>query len=284
MIFTQRLTKNEVESVRRPCRDKSGQCPRLGLALLLAVFACAPRTGTPASRESHEALFAQAGAAYQKGDFQEAERDYRLLVEKGLRSGALYYNLGNSCFKQKKLGDAVYYWEMAKRLLPEDPDVRENLELANLLVVDRIEVPQDPLPIRWLDSAVHRLTIQQEGKILLALFIFANVLIAIFLLSGNPRLASRALIAAAAAGIIVAILGMSFGWKIYEKSHRAEGVVIEQKADARSGPGPENITVFTVHEGIVLRIRGESGGWYQISLPNGWSGWLPKDSVRAISD
>ncbi len=252
--------------------------------LLLVSLGGIPRAGSAAARESHEGLFAQAGAFYQKGDYQGAEREYRLLVDKGLRSGVLYYNLGNACFKQKKLGEAIYYWEMAKRLLPGDADVRENLELANLLVVDRIEIPPDPLPVRWLDAAVHKFTVQQEGRILLALFILANAVFAVYLLSANPRLAYRALAVSLALGVAVLVIGLSFGWKIYESSSRVEGVVIEQKADARSGPGAENITVFTVHEGILLRIRGESGGWYQISLPNGWSGWLPRNAVRALTD
>jgi hypothetical protein len=257
--------------------------PLLPILLLFALGGI-PQPGSSASRESHEALFAQAGALYQKGDYQSAERDYRLLVDKGLRSGALYYNLGNTCFKQKKLGEAIYYWEMAKRLLPGDPDVQENLDLANLMVIDRVEIPPNPLPVRWLDTAVHKFTIQQEGRFLLGAFILANAVFAVYLLSTNPRLAYHALTISLALMVGVVAVGLSFGWKIYEGSNRTEGVVIEQKADARSGPGAENITVFTVHEGILLRIRGESGGWYQISLPNGWSGWLPRSAVRELSN
>jgi SH3-like domain-containing protein len=57
---------------------------------------------------------------------------------------------------------------------------------------------------------------------------------------------------------------------------------VEAKADIRSGPGRENVTVFTVHEGIFVRVRGEAAGWYQVSLPNGWSGWVEKDVLRVL--
>ncbi len=43
--------------------------------------------------------------------------------------------LGNACFKQRKLGEAIYYWEKARRQMPADAEVRENLQLANLLIV-----------------------------------------------------------------------------------------------------------------------------------------------------
>jgi len=204
------------------------------------------------------------------------------LIERGFEGGALYYNLGNACFKQQKLGEAIYFWQKARQRLPGDPDIRENLELASLLVVDRIEVPADPLPLRWLDSAVHRLTIAQESWLVLLLFMAANGLVALHMLVKSPRLAFRALISAFTAGSLALLFTCSLTWKIYEKANRQEGVVIEQKADVRSGPGTENITVFAVHEGILLRIRGESGGWYQVSLPNGWSGWLQKNSIRVL--
>ena len=42
-------------------------------------------------------------------------------------------------FKQKRLGEAIYYWEKARHKLPADQEIQENLELANLLIVDRIE-------------------------------------------------------------------------------------------------------------------------------------------------
>ena len=249
-------------------------------ALILALVI--PVAVMGATREALTALFAQANAHYQSGDFGSAEQLYRQLAAKGADSGELYYNLGNACFKQKKLGEAIYYWEKARRRLPGDPDIRENLELASLLVVDRIEVPPDPLPLRWLDNAVHRLTINQDCWIVLALFMLTNVLLAAYLGTRSRRAAMRALIPALVCGAFLVLFVGFLSWKVYEKNARQEGVVIEQKADVRSGPGTENITVFTVHEGILLNVRGETGGWYQVSLPNGWSGWLQKGAVLVL--
>src|SRR6058998_3469343 len=126
------------------------------IKLILSLLAAA---GAALASESLTALFAEANDTYQKGDFVSAERIYKRLVDAGVDSGTLYYNLGNSCFKQKKLGEAIYFWEKARQKLPRDQDLQENLELANLLVVDRIEMPADPLPVRLLDNAVHLLSI-----------------------------------------------------------------------------------------------------------------------------
>ncbi len=85
-----------------------------------------------------------------------------------------------------------------------------------------------------------------------------------------------------ALGLLAALLACSAGWKIYQKAHRHQGIITEQKVDIRSGPGTDNITVVTVHEGMKVSIRGEANGWYQVGLPNGWNGWIPHDSLRIL--
>ncbi len=149
-------------------------------------------------------------------------------------------------------------------------------------MVDRVEVPPEPLPLRWLNGAIHRLTMNQGCLICLALFVVTNVLLSAYLLARSRRASLQALTLTLAAGMFFALSAGALAWRVIEKNTRQEGVVVEQKADVRSGPGNENITVFTVHEGILVRVRGETGGWYQVSLPNGWSGWLEKGVVRLL--
>jgi tetratricopeptide (TPR) repeat protein len=247
--------------------------------LAVLIWGAAGRAGIA---QSLGTVLSQGNAHYQSGDFAGAERSYRLLLDQGVDSGIVYYNLGNSCFKQKKLGEAVYYWEKARRRLPGDSDVLENLQLANLLIVDRIDVPEAPLPVRILSRLVNFFTISQESRIVLALFVIANVLFGIHVLLRRPRIAFWALTGSLTAVLLLLLFAGSLAWKIYQQDHRREGVIVEQQVDIRSGPGIENVTVVTVHEGIVVQVRSESNGWYQISLPNGWNGWLPEASVRIL--
>jgi len=227
-------------------------------------------------------IFARGNAEYQRGDYASAERHYREIIDSGIDSGPVYYNLGNTCFKQKRLGEAIYYWEKAGQKSPSDREIRENLELARLMLVDRIEVPADPPPLRFLSRVAGFLTIEQELRLVVILFIAANAFFLIYLFAKTPRHAFRALAACFVVGVLFLISAASLSWKIYEKDFRKTGVVIEQKVDVKSGPGSENITIFTIHEGINVRIHESSNGWYQISLPNGWNGWLPQDDVRIL--
>jgi tetratricopeptide (TPR) repeat protein len=234
------------------------------------------------AREQAAGFFDQGNADYQKGNYESAESRYRQILDLGIDSGSIYYNLGNACFKQKKLGEAVYFWEKAQQKLPSDREIKENLELARLLLVDRIEVPPNPLPVQLLTRAAELLTIEQEALLVLALFLVTNILLSLYLFKKNSSRAFRALLACFCAGILFLIFTCSLSWKIYERDFRKNGVVIEQRVDVRSGPGKENITVFTIHEGIKVRVHGSTNGWYQISLPNGWNGWLPQDDIRIL--
>ena len=117
---------------------------------------------------------------------------------------------------------------------------------------------------------------------LLGLFLVSNALFTVYLLAKNPRNSFRALIGCLAVGFLLVIVGCSISWKIYERDYRKKGIVVEQKVDVRSGPGNENTNVFTIHEGIKVRVLRSNNGWYQISLPNGWNGWLQQESIRVL--
>ncbi|HTY64702.1 MAG TPA: BatD family protein [Acidobacteriota bacterium] len=235
-----------------------------------------PNQGVP------ERLFAQGNAEYQKGNYESAERYYSQILNSGFDSGPLYFNLGNACFKQKRLGDAIYYWEKAKTRLPGDREIQENLELANLLIPDRIEISDSPFPVRAITAATGIFTVKQETWMVLALFIAANVLLALCMLAKNSRNSFRALLCCMGLTLLLLVSASSLSWKIYDQDYRKKGIVVEQKVDVRSGPGSENMAVFTIHEGMKVRVHTSNNGWYQISLPNGWSGWLRQDCIRIL--
>jgi len=249
-------------------------------AVSLLTLVVAGRLDARPLGSSAAAAVAAGNAAYQRGDFAAAERDYRRAFDGGATGPTVSYNLGNACFKQRKLGEAIFWWEKARRVDPEDADVRENLEFARQLVVDRIEVPPDPFPVRVLRSASHLLPERTESWLLVSLLAAANGCFALWLFAERRRPAAAALFGLSIAVFAAMLIGASLAWKVAERSSLREGVVIEQKVDIRSGPGDENTVLFSVHEGTVVRVRGEAGRWLQVSLPNGWNGWLKAEAVK----
>jgi hypothetical protein len=248
------------------------------LTSLLPASLCA----APVENEAAAMLFSRANKSYESGDYAAASGDYLKLIGSGIESGSLYYNLGNARFKEGKLGEAIYYWEKARQEMPTDPDILQNLELSHLLLVDRIDVPEDPLPVRVFNSFINLLTIGQFGWLALSLHLIANLLLAACLLNLKPQWGFGLRIASVSVWAMVILLAGILTWRVYDTTHRGNAIVVEQKVDLRSGPGSENIIVFTVHEGIRVRVRNHVQGWYQVILPNGWNGWLQQQSILIL--
>ncbi len=273
--------------MKRVCKKQNRiyeQAKSIAIILYVACICLAfvSRGGAFQREEDLASYFEQGNSEYQKGNFTAAEKYYRTILDSGIESGALYYNLGNACFKQKRLGNAIYYWEKALEKMPADREVRENLELAYLLIIDRLEIPEYPLPVQFLSRMMRIFTVNQEVWLMLTLFIASNALFSIYLLARNPRHSYRALIGCTVTGILFLLAACSLSWKVYERDYRKNAIVVEQKVDVRSGPGNENITVFTIHEGLKVRVLRSSDGWYQIGLPNGWSGWLLQENIQIL--
>ncbi len=82
--------------------------------------------------------FFEANRAYKSDQYREAAEGYLNLVEKGFKSGHLYYNLGNAYFRLGDLGKAILYYEKARLLIPRNDDLRFNLSHANDQTLDAV--------------------------------------------------------------------------------------------------------------------------------------------------
>ena len=113
-----------------------------GLALALCLL---PASGLAGQEE----MVLQGNQLYQEGSYDRALDAYLSVYESGYEAGGLHYNIANTYFKLGDVPRAILFYERAARLMPGDPDVAANLELARSLTVDDI----DPLPRFWLLQA-----------------------------------------------------------------------------------------------------------------------------------
>src|SRR5450756_8753 len=86
------------------------------VALLLAVNAW------NAKATSAESDFDAANKLYEQGKFTEAVGAYEKLIQSGSGSAALYFNLGDACFKAAQVGRALVAYRQAAQLSPRDQD------------------------------------------------------------------------------------------------------------------------------------------------------------------
>jgi tetratricopeptide (TPR) repeat protein len=229
-----------------------------------------------------DARFADGNDAYERGEYSEAVSIYREVASSGLISPALHYNLGNALFKAGILGEAILEYERALALDPGDPDSRENLEYLRTLTVDEITPAASPLSALGIPFLLGLTTPSQDAVVVLTGWILAGGAVGVGVTARRERLRRIAWYLAGALIVPVIIAGAALATKTTMESSRQYGILLVQEEEVLSGAGEENPALFTVHEGLKVRIRGGAEGWTQISLENGLTGWLPNDSLGLI--
>jgi len=250
--------------------------------ILWSLLLLAGVASDPAGSETAvlQGLFRSGIEAYDSQDYDRAIERWLELRRFRVESAALEYNLGNAYFKRREYGRAVLHWERALRLDPDDREARDNLGLVRGMLVD--EVPgQDGL----LAGAVAGLRrwVPLEAAVWLAIGLWLALggvaLVAQLSAGATRRLALAAVLVSSLAVAVVAPLA----WlEVRAAEDHERWVVLAPAVDARSGPGEQYTTVFTVHEGLVVRRRGSASGWERVRLPNGLDGWVPAATVERI--
>ena len=251
------------------------------IMLILALLACLlllPATAAAAGPGADE-RFRRAGADYEAGRFEEAAAAYETILSEGFEDARVYFNLGNARFKQSRLGPAILAYERALQIDPADPDVAENLAYANQLIADKVGSPEKPFAAAILAALEKRFGADRAARIFL-LFVSIAGFAALPLWFG-PRRAFR--VALRAVVSIALPLGLIFLFitlvDVYQPGRAQYAVILADSVDGRSTPAGDGTVLFTVHEGLKVEVRSERGGWINVTLPNGLTGWI--ESSRA---
>lgn len=246
-----------------------------------ALLAAALLAAGGAAAETPEEMFDQGNAAYEQGRFADAAAAYETVLRYGIRDPRVEYNLGNAKFRLGELGPAILHWERALRMDPTDADIRANLEYARTLCFDRVEPPELLAAVRWIRAIQDRLGPDRQAWAFLAVVWIVAGLLA-FKLSRPGRWDASAgwtIAALIAAALLVAGSAQATHRRL--EGERV-GVVLDDVVEVLAGPGENNPTLFTVHEGLTLEIRADRGEWIQVSLPNGLNGWIPGGSLGQV--
>jgi tetratricopeptide (TPR) repeat protein len=228
-------------------------------------------------------LFDEGNRLYQQGDYNGALGSYLRIVEAGLESGELYYNIGNAYFKLGDLGHSIVYYERAHRLLPRDQDLLANLELARSLTADEIT----PLPGFWLFRVVAWwVNLLAEPLLIVvvaaAYLLSMGTLMAVILRRGTVLAAWGRWVAIAAAAVAV-VFGSNLAVRELGIGQSPEAVVIVEEVPVHSAPTDDSsLIVFTIHEGTKVRIDRSADDWLEIVLADGKVGWVRSDVVETI--
>ena len=250
---------------------------RFGVLLVILLVVSAEAQSPDMSR-----IFQAGNEYYGQNNYKAAIEQYQKVLESGVVSDVVFYNLANAHFKNNQLGSAILFYEKAQRLAPRDREINENLNFARTRIADKVEHPPEGFVFSLLRRITNWLPLDTETVLAIALFMGANAAFALFWLDVIPPLSRLALYSSIALLALFLLLGTSNLLRIYWQETVKESVVLVEKADVLSGPASDSPILFSVHEGLKVRIENDLPDWVQISLENGWNGWIKKDALGEI--
>jgi tetratricopeptide (TPR) repeat protein len=224
--------------------------------------------------------FDQGLHLFREGKNAEAIAVWQSVLAEGVASGATYYNLANAYYRAGEIGTAILNYERAKRLLPRDTDIANNLDLARLGTVDKFDTAVRLVIWQWVDKLRDSLALYELARILIIVSILtATALTGLLLVPGFLRQYMKT--AFLALLILFIFCGAWYGWRS-SLDARTYGVVLAMKSDVYSAPDDGSTQLFTIHEGTKVRMREKLTDWVNILLPDGRQGWIPFEDLGRI--
>lgn len=229
-----------------------------------------------------EYFFEQGNQAYRGENYTEAVEWYQKILATGFTSSQVYYNLGNCYYKLNDIGNAILYYEKARTLNPNDPEILFNLELANLKVQDRIEMPKPFFLFSWWGRLKHAMGLAGWSQLTVSLYILTMglLILRLFVRPGFTQKLLRATLFGFAGLTVGAALLLYLN--IREIHTQKQAVVLAATVNVLSGPDDNSTDVFVLHEGVKVRLCEQRGEWVKITLPDGKSGWMRRNYLGVI--
>ena len=227
-------------------------------------------------------LFDQANLAYQEEEYEQAEALYDSLINTGVASAELYYNLGNAQYKNGKVAPCILSYERALQLAPNDDDVKYNLELVQQHVVDDIE----EVDVFFLKKMFQNWRRSQSSdfwaKSSLVFFVLFIITLILFFITSRPWLKKSSFYIGSIA-LIISISTWNFARKnkVDIASHHA-AIVLAPTVTVTSSPNDSGTKIFVLHEGTKVGITDLLNDWVEIRLSDGHKGWVKAETIEAI--
>lgn len=226
--------------------------------------------------------FERGNAFYRDGKFDQATVAYETILRQGLASPAVYFNLGNSYYRQGRTAQAILAYERALRLRPNDPDIKHNLDLVNLKIVDRIEPLPELFFVEWLRTLSSYIPLHSTIWIVAFewLVLFGSLAALYSVSSPNILRLLRTLTIVALITLIPSVILLVT--QIADSRSHNDAVVTASTTTAKSSPDAQSLDAFVIHEGLKVKLSDAVGDWVKIVLADGKVGWIRSQDCERI--
>ena len=246
------------------------------IAMMLFIFASPSHANDPAYD------FQKANELYQKQNYDSAAKIYEQLAAKEYYSAEVYYNLANCYYKLNNIAHSILNYESALRLKPDDDDILFNLKVAQLKVVDKIEVVPEIFYVRWMKAISALLTPDDWSRIVITCIWIMFLFAAIYVLSSAVVMKRIGFLMAALFFVFTICTFLISQHSYANQVRQKRAVVMSVSSYVKSSPGDNNTDLFLLHEGTRMDILDSYDNWVKIRIANGSIGWVKSADIEEI--
>lgn len=221
-------------------------------------------------------LFEKANKAYNNSDYTSAITLYDSILTKGLESSELYYNLGNCYYKAQDWVNAIWHYEKSLKL-DKNYKTIQNLELANLKIIDRIEEIPQLFYIKWWSNFVsifNTLSWQLISIIIIWLALIVKIL------SQFINYKKEHFLSILYSFALISIFATYSSYQL--NITKQEAIIFASSIVVTNAPSINSTNLFTLHSGTKIEILDTIGEWINIKIANGNEGWIKKREIKEI--
>ena len=267
----------EIENAINQVR-KNRKRNRAGYSFLMIVVAMLGFASTARAVTKNN-----ADTEYQKGNYQQAIRDYEDILKSSGVSADVYYNLGNAYYRTDNITKAVLNYERAHLLSPGDDDINFNLQFARSKTIDKITPESEMFFVTWYKSLVNFTSVDNWAKTGIIAIILALVLVLLYLF--GPHLLLRKI--GFFGGIVFFVVFLLSNLFAYQQKqalvNRTGAIIITPSVNVKKTPAKSSADQFVLHEGTRVDITDKAmKGWRGIKVGDGREGWIETKHLEEI--
>lgn len=228
-------------------------------------------------------LFTNGNSLYNDGKFIEAIKSYELILENGVHSSELYFNLANAYYKLNKIAPSIYYYEKAKQLSPNDKDIESNLSFAQNMTIDAIDnIPETGFS-KILKSTTNLFDFDVWAMFSVAFVLLFVILFLVYYFSYST--VTKRLAFLGSFGVLflaIFTLFLAFQKNSYNQKDKP-AIIFAQESTVKNEPNLRSETAFILHEGTKVQIlETYKKDWTKVKIANGKTGWIANTDIKAL--
>ena len=225
--------------------------------------------------------FYKANNYYNNSKYLESINIYESILAEGWESSNLYYNLGNSYFRQNQIGQSIWAYNKALKMDPRNEDLIKNLSIAEAKIKDRIILPDEFYFVKVYGNFKSRYTLKEwllAGGIIV-LFTVVSFLISEFQILNNWKIVRVVKILM----LLTVMIHLVTLDKFFDDNDDKLGIIIDNQVKAYSGPFyGDNSVLFNINEGTEVMIKQNQKNWTEIILLDGKRAWITSNNIRLL--